>query len=589
MHSPTPGEMNKALLISLLVLVALTLSAHLPSQLHSTTPLPLNSNIQSQLDALAKRGFTYRFLDPTTVELTETWSGTKQVKSLKEPSEVEIRGWAAARGVPILEIDPTQVDTNQYAGWYTYFAEVPLSNSQGIPLVVSDLDRDGKADVYGAFHDFTSQDFEARVYEIDTNSVVEFGHNYVPRPGVSRATFDVDGDSLTEILWSFSGRIYDYEQPSSDSLPTQLRFVHERYQGNLTPGYTGIYVGFLDEDSLTDFLYKGSEPDSADTTIGIGKIYVAEFNYDSNNFVRVWSTQFVPGQQSTTAGFGVEDFERDGKMEFVATEGFNGRIFFTENTGDNTYAQVWQDSTPYVNLFFQTSGDVDGDGWPEFFVAATMSNGTWVLAYEADGDNSYSLRFVFHLLSAGVFDEPTLLTSDIDGDGRKELTILSGAWIHVFRSNADDDYSLMYLKRENNKDAIQTYDFDGDGRQDFIVSKSVIDSLNRGRYKADVYLGSVLVSVPKDVSSKLTALNVTNHPNPFNSATTIGYSLVNAQRVKVQICDILGRLVTQLLNETQPAGFYEITWNAEHIASGLYFCRIETSYSTVTRKMLLLR
>ncbi len=581
--------MKKALPSSLLIIMALTLSAHLPLQLQSSAPLLQHPGIQSQLDALTKRGYTYRFLDPTTVELTNALSGERGLKTLAEPSEAEIRAWAAWRGVPILEINPTAIDTNQYSGWYTYFTEVPLSNSFGIPLVVSDIDGDYKADVYGVFRDFTSQDFEARIYEIDTNSVVQFGHNYVPRPGVSRTTFDVDCDSLFEILWSFGGKIYDYEQAAGDSLPTQLRFVHERYHANLSPGYTGIYLGSLDEDNLTDFLYKGTEPDSADTTIGVGKVYVAEFNPDSNNFVRVWSKQFVPGQQSTTAGFGVEDFDRDGDMEFAVTEALNGRVFFAENTGDNSYAQVWQDSTPYVNLYYQTSGDVDGDGWPEFFAAATMSNGTWMLVYEADGDNSYSLRFLFHLLSAGVFDEPTLLTSDMDGDGKKELVILSGVWIHMFRSNTDDDYSLMYLKRENTKDAISSYDFNSDGRPDLIVSKLILDSLNRGRNKADVYLASVLVSIPDDVSHSASVLNLVNHPNPFNSATTISYSLPSSQEVKVQISDILGRLVTQLVNESQSAGSHEITWSTDHLASGLYFCRIETSYSTVTRKMLLLR
>lgn len=580
--------MKKALLIGLLVILALTLSAHLPAQHYPTTPLPLNSNIQSQLDALTKRGFTYRFLDPTTVELTETWSGIKQVKSLKEPNESEIRAWAAARGVPILEIDPTQIDTNKYAGWYNYWAEVPLSNSLGNPLVVADLDQNGESEIYGLYLD-SSTNRESRVYGIDTNGITTQLHNYAPLYGLSRQSTDVDLDSLKEITFTLIGGFYNYEQATPLSVPTLLNFEHNRYQGDLDPGHTGIFLGNLDDDGRTDFLYKGSEPDSSDTTLGIGKVYVAEFNPDSNNFSRIWSTQFVPGQQSTTAGFGVDDFDRDGRMEFIATEGLNGRIFFVENTGNNSYALVWQDSTPYVNLYFPTSGDVDGDGLPEFFVAATMSNGTWVLIYEADSNNSYSLRFLFHLLSAGVLDYPTLLTSDMDGDGRKELVILSGVWIHVFKSATDNDYYLSYLKREDTKDALQAYDFNRDGRQDFIVSKLVLDSLNRGRFKADIYLASELVSVPNDVSYAVDALVLANHPNPFNGTTRISYSLPSSQHVTVRVYDVLGREVNQLVNKTQPAGFYDIIWNAEHAASGLYFCRIETLYSTVTHKMLLLR
>lgn len=546
------------------------------------------SSLQSELAQLVQRGLTYRFLDNTLVEITNPLSGGKKLKSLQEPSEADIRSWATVRGVPILEINPSQIDTNQYAGWYDYWTEVPLSNLFGNPLVVGDLDQNGKPEVYGVYLD-PSTNYETRVYQVDDTGSVLRLYTYPSLYGISRYQTNTDRDSLKEIAFTLIGVLYDLEQSSPFSLPVILNFQHNRYQGGIDPGHTGIFIGNLDGDTLTDFLYKGSERDSSDSTMRSGKIYVSEFNPDSNNFVRVWATQFVQGQQSTTAGFAVEDFDRDGKMEFAVSEGLRGRVFFAENVVDNNYAQVWQDSTPYVNLYYQTSGDIDNDSRPEFFVAATMANGTWVLVYEADDNKSYSLRFIFHLLAGGTFDDPTLLTSDIDGDGKKELVILSGVYLLVFKSNANDEYHLWYMKREDTKDAVQVYDFDHNGKQDFIISKLLLDSLNRGRFKADVYLASGLVSVPNSPSLPRTIVLQPNYPNPFNGNTRISYSVSNTQWVSIRVYDILGREVSVLVNEMLAAGDHQTIWDASNMASGIYFYRLTTDNFSSSKKLLLLR
>jgi len=557
-----------------------------------TMPVPdYRATVQQQLDEIAKRGFTYRMLANNLVELTDPVSGEKQLKSLQEPDEAQIRAWARSRGVPILEIDPTQVDTNQYAGWYNYWTEVPQSNSLGIPLVVDDIDGDGKPDVYGTFKGFTSQDFEAHVHEVDSNGTVSFGYNYVPRPGVSRLTADVDRDSHREIMFSFGGGVYDYEQAASDSLPTRLRFVHNRFQGNASPSYSGIFVGFLDGDSLADFLYNGSEPDSINPEVGVIKVYVTEYNQDSTNFVRVWSRRYIPSPQTGTGigGFAVDDFDGDGRKEFALCDLWSGQVFVTENIGDNAFELTWRDSTPFNNMYYLTSGDVDGDGRPEFFVGATMSDGNWTLVYEADSNNSYSLQFLFHLLAGGGLDSPIYLTHDVDGDGRLELVIFSGAYLHIFKGWGDNDYRLFFLKRESNRLAVQFHDLDGDGLSDFLIGKDEFDTFGRLRLKADVYRATSLVGVDEQSLHPVRFQLLQNYPNPFNGSTRIRYSLASRQRVSVRVYDILGRQVGLLVHEQQAAGEHETTWNASNFPSGIYFCRLETQNNVLTIKLLLLR
>jgi hypothetical protein len=79
------------------------------------------------------------------------------------------------------------------------------------------------------------------------------------------------------------------------------------------------------------------------------------------------------------------------------------------------------------------------------------------------------------------------------------------------------------------------------------------------------------------------------YPNPFNPSTTIGYGLPQASHVKLDIYDILGNLVTTLIDEYQPAGIHQTVWNAGDLASGTYIYRIETGQFHKVGKAMLLK
>jgi hypothetical protein len=61
-----------------------------------------------------------------------------------------------------------------------------------------------------------------------------------------------------------------------------------------------------------------------------------------------------------------------------------------------------------------------------------------------------------------------------------------------------------------------------------------------------------------------------NYPNPFNPSTTIRYQLSVASQVSMKIYDIIGREVITLVDETRPAGFYHVVWNAAGLPGGVY-------------------
>jgi hypothetical protein len=86
-----------------------------------------------------------------------------------------------------------------------------------------------------------------------------------------------------------------------------------------------------------------------------------------------------------------------------------------------------------------------------------------------------------------------------------------------------------------------------------------------------------------------------NYPNPFNPSTTLRYGLPANSKVTLKIYNILGQVVTELVNGEQAAGWHTAIWNAS-VASGVYFYRIEATSTNNpnnrfadVKKMLLLK
>lgn len=80
-----------------------------------------------------------------------------------------------------------------------------------------------------------------------------------------------------------------------------------------------------------------------------------------------------------------------------------------------------------------------------------------------------------------------------------------------------------------------------------------------------------------------------NYPNPFNAQTLIKYFLPQTAHVSVDIYDVLGQEVGNLVDENQGAGDHEIIWNASDRATGVFFYRVNVDGQTKTGRMVLLK
>ena len=78
-----------------------------------------------------------------------------------------------------------------------------------------------------------------------------------------------------------------------------------------------------------------------------------------------------------------------------------------------------------------------------------------------------------------------------------------------------------------------------------------------------------------------------NYPNPFNPTTYIKYDLPQAVHVRLIIYNMLGQVVTRLVDQQQNAGSYIVPFNGVNLASGIYFYRIEAGKFSAAHKMIL--
>jgi hypothetical protein len=70
-----------------------------------------------------------------------------------------------------------------------------------------------------------------------------------------------------------------------------------------------------------------------------------------------------------------------------------------------------------------------------------------------------------------------------------------------------------------------------------------------------------------------------NYPNPFNPTTTLRFSVAHARPVVITIVDMLGRIVTTLVDETVQPGTYAVEWSGAAHASGMYFAVLRAGNS----------
>ncbi len=120
-----------------------------------------------------------------------------------------------------------------------------------------------------------------------------------------------------------------------------------------------------------------------------------------------------------------------------------------------------------------------------------------------------------------------------------------------------------------------------------------VDDLANGNVVADafkiVYKGEIS-SVKSIIEPDFTLYQ--NYPNPFNPTTTIKFTLQNSTNVTLKVYNVLGKLITTLIDDRLNSGTHEFVFDANNfggLSSGVYYYQLITEKSTYTKGMLLIK
>jgi peptidoglycan/xylan/chitin deacetylase (PgdA/CDA1 family) len=144
--------------------------------------------------------------------------------------------------------------------------------------------------------------------------------------------------------------------------------------------------------------------------------------------------------------------------------------------------------------------------------------------------------------------------------------------------------TLGSLPGSGNSNSTKVYSFidkthQSNGKYSFRLK--MID--NDGQFKYSKILDVEVTNLPVKFALKQ------NYPNPFNPSTKIHYEVSSKQLVTLKVYDMLGKEIDSLVNEEKASGTYELIWNANNVASGVYYYRMQAGNFVETKKMVLLK
>ncbi len=270
----------------------------------------------------------------------------------------------------------------------------------------------------------------------------------------------LDADSLVDVVVTHNGtkRLYIYESPTQHSHPTNVV-----WQDSIFTNISGGKITDLDQDGIKEILFR-----YYDMNANVRHTCVYE-NTGDNEYTLVWqdtvrkSAYFING-----------DFDQDGKLEFIS--GIERRVYVWECVGDNDYQFIFEDTLPRSGNDDVFCGhDMDGNGRPEFLFTAVYPffRRVYLYCYEAIGDNCYDYFLIDSIINLPLLAEYVGKSAcgDIDADGIEEIIWSSENQWHIYKAFGVHGYQRIYSSTWSNLREItrmNRYDLNGNGYPEVI-------------------------------------------------------------------------------------------------------------------------
>jgi hypothetical protein len=451
-------------------------------------------------------------------------------------------------------------------------------------LTLGDFNGDNNTEIYCTQYVPLIYFTPAKIFEFDPEINLNLVYTYPDSQTYALASYDIDSDGENEIIINtYASRgIYVYTKPSPNSYPTDLQFFF-----SIGPEYQVDHHTFCDADNdgLTDYIF-ASPPDSS-----WFKIY--EYDSFENNFIQKYYGD------KPVAGFIVYDFDLDGKNEIIGSDIY-GKIVILECTGNDQYALSFELDTELYNAYqiFYTN-DIDKNGYPEFWIGGNdfVNDSFKFICFESASDNYYKRVTSISIKYLGAYPYGYATARDFNNDGTEEIFIVFNEFIFILEFAGGPNYhnyNVMYygiVKPENSfiyMDNVTVYDIFNRGKKEIIVS--LLEGTQTNYFsRTYIYTNQIPTRVEDDLRIINNYYLFQNYPNPFNPITTIKYNLPEYSKVKLIVYDVLGNEITDLVNEDQPKGNYEVQFDGNGLSSGIYFYQLKANDFIKTKKLILIK
>jgi hypothetical protein len=280
-------------------------------------------------------------------------------------------------------------------------------------------------------------------------------------------------------------------------------------------------------------------------------------------------------------------------LEFLNVDPANWhyRIFGTEGNHAFVFDYSYNNAPVIVNQF--ASGNYDSGGMLRIgnllYVGGGARHGLWV--YNID---SIHTATDFYNFSHGTYYD------SIFGGYPGKLILGNNGYVYGYYNDHVFCFNPNYIivnRQPNVKDCIiplpSLPGLTSDNRLGLKITdmaKDVLTSSNKNIYVSTrvgrIY--SISHNTGSVIQDKANYLDQ-NFPNPFNPTTNIKFKITSNCNVKIRVYDILGKLVSTLVDEEKAPGEYSVTFDGSKLSSGVYFYQLHTGNQICTKKFILMK
>lgn len=400
-----------------------------------------------------------------------------------------------------------------------------------------------------------------------------------PDPFDYNFTEEITRDSI----FSNGHRYYSYLPKGWLRVDSTNGIIYEKRGSNVEDEIT-----FIDLVAEGNYLYETSEGDVYNTTesdtllwnrrrtskrILLSSLFTYEETFVQDVGIVKKYNEFDFGNSETTLQGcivdGVVYGDTSGVTDFFPLK-IGNRWQYSENGGDIQESRVIGDTLMPNSKKYTIIEGVLFSGYYRKVGQAIFSYNT--------SKNDEKLEYHFSFKEGDIFkiepyEQDTLIIrvssvgyTEIFGETRKSFNYIY-EWV-----NSSEGYEERFI---NGIGFSQNY-----GLLPYSLTGAVIDGVTYG----------AIVNVENSIETLPTQYSLSqNYPNPFNPSTTISYSIPGRSFVDLKVFDVLGRVISELVNKEQSAGNYDIQFDASNFGSGIYFYKLAVGSFVETKKMILLK